>query len=56
MVNICLLLYGKPVRMKMEQSDWFSERSESCSLDRVTGPICFAIIINILLTELVRSG
>jgi hypothetical protein len=26
-----MLLYGRPVRMKMEQSDWFSEQSESCS-------------------------
>jgi hypothetical protein len=40
--TVCkVLLYGRPVRVKMEQSDWFSERSESCSPHRVTGPICF---------------
>jgi hypothetical protein len=37
----------------MEQSDWFSDQSESCSPDRVTGPlkkkksnIFFTAIIN----------
>jgi hypothetical protein len=49
--------------MKMEQSDWFPEWSESCNLDWLnTDPIVFyikilfsAIIINILLTEFVQS-
>jgi hypothetical protein len=29
----------------MEQPDWFSERSESCSPDRATGPIFFKVEI-----------
>jgi hypothetical protein len=33
-----ILLYGRLVQMKMEQSDWFSEQSESCSPDQVTVP------------------
>jgi hypothetical protein len=58
-MSICNLLYGRSVWMKMEQSDWFSEWSESCSPDQVTGlkskTIFPTIIINILLTKLVQS-
>jgi hypothetical protein len=48
-----LLKYGRLVWTKMDQSDWLSERTESCILDQLSGPNDFsAITINILLTNL----